>query len=70
MKTNLLLEYLRRDDGVLLARFGDARLVKMLNGKIELRDGSPDDQAAAKEWCSLFLHDAVLHCRDRPARHI
>jgi hypothetical protein len=45
-----------------IANFGNARLVKTLNGKFELLGGSPDDRAAAREWCSLFLHDAVFAC--------
>jgi hypothetical protein len=43
-----------------IAMFGDARLVKQLDGKIELLGGSPADRAAALEWCSLFLHEAVV----------
>lgn len=45
-----------------LATFGRARLVRHLNGKIELLGGSPADRRAAREWCSLFLHDAVFAC--------
>lgn len=60
MKPFHLLEYLRRNDGETLARFGDARLVKYLNGKIKLLGGSRDDRTAAREWCSLFLHEAIL----------
>ena len=45
---------------VTLASIGEARLVKHLSGKIELLGGSPDDRRAAKEWCSLFLHEAVI----------
>ena len=57
MKLNLLAR-LRRDEGELIARFGTARLVKKLSGKIELIGGSADDRIAAKEWASLFLHEA------------
>ena len=58
-----------RDEGELLATFGDARLVKYLDGKIELCGGADADRAAAREWCSLFLHEAVVACapsRPRP----
>ena len=51
-----------RDEGEALAVFGDARLVKKLDGKIELRGGSPDDRRAAREWCSLFLHEGAVVC--------
>lgn len=45
-----------------LAKFGNARLVKQSDGKIELIGGSRDDRANAREWCSLFLHEAVFAC--------
>ena len=61
MKASKLLAHLRRDDGELIASFGDARLVKKLNGKIELTGGTETDRAAAREWCSRFLHDARSH---------
>lgn len=60
MKTSQLLEFLRRSDGETLAWFGDARLVKYPDGKIKLLGGSLADHAAAREWCSLFLHEAIL----------
>ncbi len=55
-----LLEYLHRNDGELIALHGDARLVRHLNGRYELRGGTPDDRAHIREWCSLFLHEAVI----------
>lgn len=42
-----------------LAVFGEARLVKLVCGRLELRGGSAADHVAAKEWISLFMHDAV-----------
>jgi len=42
-----------------LVRFSTARLVKHLNGRIELIGGSDSDCGEAREWCSLFL-DAVV----------
>jgi len=61
MKTSHLLNYLRvRAEGELIASFGEARLVRYLNGKFELRGGTETDRSEAKEWCSLFLHGAVF----------
>ena len=57
MRLNLL-GWLKPDDGETLALFGDARLVKKLNGEIELVGGSAEDRTAAREWVSLFLHEA------------
>jgi hypothetical protein len=57
MKINLLA-WLKRDEGETLAWFGAARLVKKPTGNIELVGGSADDRTAAREWVSLFLHEA------------
>ena len=57
MKLNLLAHW-KQDQGELIASFGDARLLKKLSGKIELVGGTADDRAEAKEWASLFLHEA------------
>ncbi|MEI2722599.1 MAG: hypothetical protein V9H26_03340 [Verrucomicrobiota bacterium] len=65
MKLNLLAR-LKQDEGELIASFGDARLVRHLSGKFELLGGSEADRADAKEWCSLFLHEAVFI--SRPSR--
>ncbi len=50
-----------------LASFGRANLVRMAGSCCELRGASEDDFTAAKEWISLFLHEAVL-C-DAPILH-
>jgi len=60
MKTLHLLEYLRDRDGETLATFGTARLVKYLDGKVELRGGSPADRTDARQWCSLFMHEVAI----------
>ncbi len=39
----------------LIASFGEAQLVKTLDGKIELRGGSPEDRAEADRWVEKFL---------------
>jgi len=59
MKLNPIA-WFTRDEQETLASFGNARLVKNHDGKIELLGGSLDDRRAAREWCSLFLHQAVL----------
>ena len=46
----------------LIARFGQARLVRWRDGKYELIGGRPEDVAEAREWISLFLHEAVPAC--------
>jgi len=43
----------------LVARFGQANLVARADGRMELRGGTDSDRTEAKEWISLFLHDAV-----------
>jgi len=43
-----------------IATFGDAQLVRHINGRYELRGGSAGDHTDAKEWISLFFHDAVV----------
>ncbi len=47
-------------EGEVIAYFGQSRLVKKLDGKLELIGGSKDDRTAAREWISLFLHEAVV----------
>jgi hypothetical protein len=52
-------DFMRPKDDQLIASFGEAQLVKKLDGILELRGGSSDDRTAAKEWISLFCHEAV-----------
>jgi hypothetical protein len=49
-----------KDQGELIASWGEARLIKYLDGKTELRGGSKEDRLAAQEWMSLFWHEAVV----------
>jgi hypothetical protein len=44
----------------LIACFGEARLLNRADGRVELRGGSEADRTEAKEWVSLFMHEAVL----------
>ena len=60
MKLNRI-DWLRRDQGDLIATFGQARLVKdTRNNRFELIGGTPADHAQAREWVSLFCHEVVL----------
>lgn len=43
-----------------IAIFGQARLIKHFNGQFELRGGTRHDQGEAREWISMFLHEAIL----------
>jgi hypothetical protein len=43
----------------LITTFGDARLVSLADGSMELRGGKIQDRTTAKEWISLFMHEAV-----------
>jgi len=49
-----------KDEGEVIARFGNAQLIRFLGGKMELRGGSTDDRTAAREWMSMFWHEAVV----------
>jgi len=49
-----------RDEGEVVAAWGEAQLLRYLNGRTELRGGSKDDRLAAQEWISLFWHEAVV----------
>jgi hypothetical protein len=48
------------DRGEVVAAWGEAQLIRFLDGKCELRGGSKEDRAEAKEWMSLFWHTAVV----------
>jgi len=43
-----------------VARFGTARLIKAPSGRFQLIGGTTEDRLVAREWTSLFLHEAVL----------
>mgnify|MGYP001198435643 CR=1 FL=1 len=49
-----------KDEGEVMASWGEARLIKYLDGKSELRGGSDQDRAEAREWMSLLWHEAVV----------
>jgi hypothetical protein len=49
-----------RDEGEVVASWGEAQLVKYLDVKLVLKGGSKEDRQAAHEWISMFLNDAVV----------
>lgn len=57
MKLKHLIEFWRPQEE-LVASFGGARLVRKLDGRYELRGGTANDRQRAREWISLFLHEA------------
>ncbi len=59
MKMKRMLEFLRPQEE-LIATFGQAQLVRTLDGKSELRGGTAEDRQAAREWISMFWQGAVL----------
>lgn len=48
-----------KDEGEVIVRFGDAQLIRFLDGKMELRGGSNDDRTAAREMGVDFLERSV-----------
>ena len=59
MKLESLDETAERGTEV-IARFGKAALIKERNGSWKLQGGSAEDRLSAREWISLFLHEAVV----------
>jgi hypothetical protein len=49
-----------KDEGELIASWGEARLIKYLDGKLVLKGGSKENRMEAREWISMFLNDAVV----------
>ena len=45
---------------IIVARFGSAALVKTQEGRFTLRGGSKSDHIEARDWASMFLHEAVI----------
>jgi hypothetical protein len=66
MKLIFLLPF--RDEGEVVAAWGQAQLIRYLDGKTELRGGTEQDQAEAKEWMSILCCEAIVG--DRSGRRI
>lgn len=47
-----------------IASFGEAHLIRHFNGRFELRGGGSHERGEAREWISLFFHEAVLPTRN------
>ena len=52
-----------KNSWTVVTTFGSAELLTNQNGQVELRGGTKVDQISAKEWISLFMHEAVLRIR-------
>lgn len=61
MKLRHLVGAARIDEARVIAKFGGALLTRDREGKWQLQGGSRDDRQNAREWISLFLHEAVVH---------
>ena len=51
-----------------VALFGRAKLMREWDGRFLLEGGNNHDEAAAVEWASLFLPEAVLAKTKKPRR--
>jgi hypothetical protein len=49
-----------KDEGEVTALWGQAHLIKYLDGKLVLKGGAKEDRIAAREWISMFLNDVVV----------
>jgi hypothetical protein len=54
------LAYIIRNRRNTIAIFGNAQLIRDVGGRVTLEGGTTDDRRAALEWCSLFLHEALI----------
>ena len=54
------MNYELKDEGEVIASWGEAKLIKRLDGKLELKGGSKEEHGEAKEWLSLFWHEALV----------
>lgn len=48
------------DAGTLLAGFGTAKLLRFLDGRVELEGGTEADRATALEWLAKFCPETRL----------
>jgi hypothetical protein len=43
-----------------VAEFGECRIVRLADGRTEIRGGSDLCRGEAREWASMFCHEALL----------
>jgi hypothetical protein len=60
MRIKDLYSHVTGNTAEIIAIFGQAKLVKSVDGKYQLEGGLPEDRTQAKEWISLFMHEIVL----------
>lgn len=60
MKLNRLLIQLRPGNAKVIVSFGNAHLLRVRDGKFELRGGNRAERQAVREWVSYFLHNAAV----------
>ncbi len=60
MKTLVAWKESLKNDGRVIAQFGRARLVRRSDGGFEVMGGTISDHTDAKQWISLFLHEAAV----------
>ena len=49
-----------KDEGEVIATFGQAQPVRFLDGKCILRGGSEEDRTEARKWISEFWNDIAV----------
>jgi hypothetical protein len=54
-----------RPAGRIITRFGRAQLIRFHDGSVRLCGGGRQERTAAKEWVSLFMHEAVVPSEPR-----
>jgi hypothetical protein len=60
MKRNRLPESLRNRNEV-VATFGQAQLIRTLNGECQLKGGTEPHRLKAKEWVAMFVPEALRY---------
>lgn len=57
-RSPILADHIRQFE--IIAGRGDARLVKWLDGTVEIRGGSEDDRKKLRAWVDRFLPEMVF----------
>jgi hypothetical protein len=66
-KLDYLLNH-RLNRGEVIAGWGEARLIRHLDGRYQLVGGTAEDQAVVREWISLFAHHIVFTSDSPPPK--